>query len=984
MAELWWSVFNMNLVSVQGSNQATYTNLSFSNATDLGLRITLIGNGFAFSNGNATAGTLNQLELLDANGTLLSRITLTSGVSLTTYLSSNTSSDQAFLLFNGNDVFNGQSGADYLVGFGGSDTLNGAAGDDFLSPGSSLGNSAGYIEPQADVVDGGAGTDTVFLDYRNRTSGFNLAFTTQQTATGQTLSDGTILRNIENVQIAGGSGNDTISGGSGDDLIMGGAGADLLMGGNGNDTLAGFALPRYGFNGILEADTLDGGAGNDTAYLGAQAVLTAMSVDFTLASTAAGVLINGLTRVQNIENIDFTGGNGNDSIVGGTGADTLSGGEGIDTIRGGAGNDLLAAPNSNILGAVGTAVLDGGTGIDMALLQLNPGTYQFGSIGTSTGQTFTLANGLQALVLNMEAVGISNFGLTPGFYDLVLTGYDDDVFLFGSYSGNVDAGAGDDEILLSGSQASTVYGGSGNDDIETGSGNDSLDGGTDDDTLDGVTGNDTLTGGTGNDLFFYSSGLDTITDFMAGGTDDKIDLTAYSSLTNLSSVLALGTQSGANVILTFGAGNTLKLNNVTLSSLTAADFSLLPPPPTVYIGTPGDDTMTGSSGNDTLTGLAGNDLFINLRGLDTITDFTAGGTDDRIDVTALASLSDFAKAQGLASQVGADTIITLGFNNVVTLKNVTLGALTAADFVLAAAAPNNPINGTAGPDTLTGTAGVDSITGGTGNDTLGGFVGADTLVAGDGNDYLYGGADNDLLDGGNDLDVLIGEGGDDILLAGAGTDYLYGGTGNNVMAGNAGLDVFISEGAFDIMNGGEDRGYFYRYAAGSSQSFGGSDIDIFVGGAFASNDLFLGYDGQDYGYGGDGNDELIGGAGNDVLIGQNGDDTLEGGAGINTLWANDTGNDQIRVNVADAGTQVVEFFEAGGLTDTVRLIGSNLTSFADYQALLANVGNAVNNNLLLNTGAGAQLYLNLGANQTAIWFQGISAYSLTAADFTFG
>jgi hypothetical protein len=42
------------------------------------------------------------------------------------------------------------------------------------------------------------------------------------------------------------------------------------------------------------------------------------------------------------------------------------------------------------------------------------------------------------------------------------------------------------------------------------------------------------------------------------------------------------------------------------------------------------------------------------------------------------------------------------------------------------------------------------------------------------------------------------------------------------------------------------------------------------------------------------------------------------------------------------------------------------------------------NNLLINVSYGCQLYLNLGANQSAIWFQGINAYSLTSGDFVFG
>jgi Ca2+-binding RTX toxin-like protein len=404
----------------------------------------------------------------------------------------------------------------------------------------------------------------------------------------------------------------------------------------------------------------------------------------------------------------------------------------------------------------------------------------------------------------------------------------------------------------------------------------------------------------------------------------------------------------------------------------------------LIMGARGNDALDGGDGNDSLTGGTGNDSFVNSSGLDTITDFVAGGTDDSLNIAALAALSDFAKAQGLAAQVGADTILTLGFNNVVTLKNVTLGALTAADFTLAAAAPNNTMNGTVGPDTITGTGGVDSIIGGTGNDTLGGFNGNDTLSAGDNDDYLYGGAGDNLLEGGSGIDVMIAEAGNDTLIGGDGTDYFYAGTGNNVLSGGAGTDVFISEGANDIMNGGSDHNFFYRYGTGGAYILGGDGIDEFAGGNAASNDTFEGGGGLDYGFGGDGNDVLNGGAGNDVLIGQNGNDTIDGGAGVNLIWCNDVGNDQVRINTADAGTQVIDFFEAGGANDSVRILGSNLTSFADFQNLVTNYNTAINGNLVVNTATTGILYLNLGANQTAIWFQGIAVQSLTAADFTFG
>jgi Ca2+-binding RTX toxin-like protein len=327
--------------------------------------------------------------------------------------------------------------------------------------------------------------------------------------------------------------------------------------------------------------------------------------------------------------------------------------------------------------------------------------------------------------------------------------------------------------------------------------------------------------------------------------------------------------------------------------------------------------------------------------------------------------------------------------------------------------------GDAGNDTLNSGAGADTLQGGIGTDVLEGEAGSDFLLGGDGNDqlfahskvtpgastegdtligesgndsligsggadWLYGGQGNDVLSGGGGSDVLIGEAGSNRLSGGAGNDFLFGGADTNFLDGGDGDDVIQSFGSADTMSGGAGMNFYYRNSGGASSVTGGVGVDQFIGGVAVSNDTFAGGSGDDFAFGGAGNDLLSGGTGNDVIIGQVGNDTLEGGAGINLLWANDAGNDQILVNIADGGTQVVEFFEAGGTTDMVRLLGSSLTSFAGYEALRADIGSVVGGNLLINAGSGAQLYLNVGANQTAIWFQGVSAYSLTSGDFLFG
>lgn len=81
---------------------------------------------------------------------------------------------------------------------GGIGSIIGSSGDDFISSFDMVLNpSTGFLEGWSDVINAGAGNDTVF-------------------------------GNAGNDQINGGSGNDTLTGGSGDDDLTGGTGADVF------------------------------------------------------------------------------------------------------------------------------------------------------------------------------------------------------------------------------------------------------------------------------------------------------------------------------------------------------------------------------------------------------------------------------------------------------------------------------------------------------------------------------------------------------------------------------------------------------------------------------------------------------------------------------------------------------------------------------------------------------------------------------------
>jgi glucose/arabinose dehydrogenase len=139
-------------------------------------------------------------------------------------------------------------------------------------------------------------------------------------------------------------------------------------------------------------------------------------------------------------------------------------------------------------------------------------------------------------------------------------------------------------------------------------GNDRLFGGAGPDVLDGGIGADFLNGGAGDDRFIYrpGDGADVIFGFSAGaGSEDRINLTAFATVTSFASVLAVATQVGADTVINFGSGDTLTLRNVLRSNLSADDF--------VFVV-----QQTGTTGNDNFTAVGGNEQFDAGVGVDTI------------------------------------------------------------------------------------------------------------------------------------------------------------------------------------------------------------------------------------------------------------------------------------------------------------------------------------------------------------------------------
>jgi Ca2+-binding RTX toxin-like protein len=150
--------------------------------------------------------------------------------------------------FFGNDSINGGAGNDWIEGWGGTDTLYGENGNDTLQGGIGLdelyGGSGddvlnGGADTTADIIDGGAGTDTVSFAFITNTSGVNLTLgkydTTTKTTT-QTAATGGSTDKVSNVEnITGSKYADVLTGNGANNVINGGAGKDTLTGGSGAD-----------------------------------------------------------------------------------------------------------------------------------------------------------------------------------------------------------------------------------------------------------------------------------------------------------------------------------------------------------------------------------------------------------------------------------------------------------------------------------------------------------------------------------------------------------------------------------------------------------------------------------------------------------------------------------------------------------------------------------------------------------------------------
>ncbi len=417
-------------------------------------------------------------------------------------------------------------------------------------------------------------------------------------------------------------GNDTMLGGEGRDQLVGGLGDDVLSaGGNAYDDSFQWLYGQQGSDTYLIASGDENvflGYNSDTEQAGEVDIvrftdlnitdLTMGIADYTQGGTVSNpngqalklVWNGGQLRIANLaENIErfvfadgstldrttfgdaaangLTGNASNDFLMGLGGNDSISGDLGDDLINGGTGSDSLRGMDNNdtLYGEAGADTLRGGNNED----ELYGGDGNDSMTGDSGYDTLNGGAGNDQL-----DGGAQNDTLYGGSGDDRLWGRDgNDVLLGDTGRDTLYGGTGDDSLrgldnndtLWGEAGADTLRGGNNEDELYGGDGNDSMTGDSGYDTLNGGAGGDSLHGGTQADEFHFAGGFgnDTIVDFDVANTSEYIDLSGVGAIISFTDLqVSHMTQSGSHTIINDGNGNTITLENVSLTSLTAGDF----------------------------------------------------------------------------------------------------------------------------------------------------------------------------------------------------------------------------------------------------------------------------------------------------------------------------------------------------------------------------------------------------------------------------
>jgi hypothetical protein len=522
----------------------------------------------------------------------------------------------------GNDVLEGGSGNDTLWG-GDTNNGNGTERYDGITP-------AGFDDVDYASYAGANGAVTVTLATGSDGSGDGSA---AGSAGGATNVGTDVLRNNEGV--IGSAFADTLNGGNNFfETFRGGAGNDAITGNGGLDN-AEYTDATSGVTINLAAGTASGGGvGTDTlrsveSIWGSSHNDIYTAAGFNGASTNAGSINGGTYNV-------FRPGDGDDQITGN--GDTVVDYSDAPTQGGTTGLTINLAAGSTVTGA--------GVGTDTLVSGVNQ------VIGTAFNDHFIGTNNANLTFEGFEGMGGDDIIDGGGGFDRAAYHLDGNIST--GITVNLAAGivtgdstlTGTDTLIsvesITGSVLADTF-------IATGFGPGSTNAGSLGtlNEFEGMGGNDTIVGNGNTRMAFYRA---------TGSVSVDLNLTT-GAVTGDSSV-------GTDTIHAVGEVNRVRGSNFN-DTIMGNDFA------NILEGQNGNDTITGRGGNDTLTGGNGADTFFfaDNDGADIVTDFAVGV--DRIDLTAITSLTTYSELEALMTEANDAVTITFSPGNSIELRAAT-------------------------------------------------------------------------------------------------------------------------------------------------------------------------------------------------------------------------------------------------------------------------------------------------------------------------
>ena len=891
------------------------------------------------------------------------------------------------------DTFTLTTGVDSLTGTANSDTFNAANASN---------NAAGQTFTTGDVVNGGAGTDTLQATIGAANTYVANGLTDVEVIKAQFSAAGT-------VSLLGSSGVTTVESNASTAAasFTNISSLDTVLKVSTTDQDASFAFTATTVSGSSDTAnlTLNGASAGTVTVAGVESVNIASdgSANVLTTTTMANIATATITGSQNLnlgtaaansiganaETVDASALGGNFTFVtNNTAADA--------TITGGSGNDSITSTG----GAANDVTINAGAGNDTVTM-----TDNFTNADTVSG-----GDGTDTLVIDEDEARAYTTPTT-----LTMTGFEN-VEIEGALAGDLTAAtlqAGINEVIF-------------DDGVNTGQ------------TLTLEAGSKTveLEGTTGASVGFTVADTGSATDDSltvengdsADDVFDQMDLT----VTGFENVTISNTGSGAattqeidNLVITPDTGGTATLtvtgsNAMTFDAITAdvIDFSGMTRSTGTVVnmqaaavgvetitGSGGNDilvgdaasTINGGDGNDTITGGANNDVIDGGAGVDNITtgagnDTIQGGAGN--DTIVLAN--NLTQNDSIDGGDGTDTIsittagvtalAALTVSQVITLNNaisnvetilvsdaLNVGA-TTFDLARADSIANVRLTSYTGAETVAGIA-----EGGTITILAGDTAGADALTLAMASTSGTNSLNINLTnDNSTDFDAVTVASVENITITTAEAtatntreihivDLTATSLATLTVAGTESLNLYggSTVAATVDASGGAGVGIDGQ-ASGTGMTFtGSSQIDAVAGSV--SNDNLSGGGGADQLSGGTGADTLDGGAGADVIAGGAGNDTIDMGAGDS---ASDT-----YTSLGGSGTNNIDTianFNAGATAGDILVLTGSTDSAADFLnagtvsveniTSLTEAGDANDNVLLLSTG----FYANAAAISTAL------------------